>query len=337
MGTVVAAKRRLPFSGTPDVDPQWTDPDVDAGSIYPVAAPVRGAGAYGATLADNTLAYNDLPMLLAAFFGGGVTPTGAGASKTWHFTPAADGTDAFDPFTYEHGDDVATDVFQLGDGILTGLSIATPEAGGGVLTASGTWRFGSAASTGSTDSPVTGTVPTPGLTLDLSPTPVYVKDCSVWIDSTAAGLGTTQLTNSVHSFTLNATQEVDDKRYANGTQSFAVDDYGRASAAIELAVVYAKTADTVGTGSEADAWFSDTSVPRFVKIGFESLAIAESGSPDIPYSWVINMPMRYYTRAEGALGGNSTVILTAHAFLEDVTLHYAFDTTVVNTLASTGI
>ena len=48
------------------------------------------------------------------------------------------------------------------------------------------------------------------------------------------------------------------------------------------------------------------------------------------------MPMRYYTREEGELGGNTTVVLTAHAFYDPPAGSGDFggvvDTTVVNTL-----
>lgn len=337
MGTPIAAKRRLPLSGTPDVDLQWTDPEFDVGAIYPVGSPVRGAGNFAANLTANALYYNDLQVKLAALFGGGVTPSGSGASKTWAWTPEGDGSQSFDLFTYQFGDDVTTDWYQLADGILTSLTINSPDTGAGVLTATESWLFGIANSTGSTDSPVAGTVPTTGLSVDTDGTPVYLKDCSVFIDSTAAGIGSTMVGDSVHNFTLTMAQEIDQKRYANGSQSFGVDDYGRASASIDLQIQFAKTADSVGTGSESDAWMSDTAVNRFVKIQFESLRVAEAGSPDVPYSWSISLPMRYYTRAEGAIGGNSTVVLTGHAFFEDVTLHYPITSTLVNTVASAGI
>src|SRR5678816_119424 len=103
-GTLVAAKRAYPFSGTPDEDEQWTDPEGDMGSVYPVAAPYRGPGEYGANLALNLLNYNDLTQLLSGFFGGNVAGTGTNdIHRVWE--PAADGSDTFDVYTYEFGDD----------------------------------------------------------------------------------------------------------------------------------------------------------------------------------------------------------------------------------------
>ena len=137
----------------------------------------------------------------------------------------------------------------------------------------------------------------------------------------------------MHKFQLTATQEVDEKRYADGTQSFAVQDYGRGATRIELAVTYAKTADTVGVGSESDAWSADEQVDRFFTFAFESTVEAETA---IPYSWSFSLPARYFTREHAEIGNNSVVILTAEAYLDD-TLDYPFSTEVVNTLAGADL
>jgi hypothetical protein len=46
--------------------------------------------------------------------------------------------------------------------------------------------------------------------------------------------------------------------------------------------------------------------------------------------------MRYYTRSDGEIGGNTTVTLVGHAFVEAGTLDGFVKSTVVNTLADTG-
>ena len=160
-GTTVAATKAYPFKGVPEVELNWTDPEVDMGSIDPVAAPHREAPALTAPLTDPQLAYDTLPLLLAGFFGGSLEPTGAGTAKTWHFTPASETIDPIDPFTYEFGDDVLTDWYQFGDGILDSVEFTGPD-GLGPVTTSMAWRFGSVRSTGATDAPVVGAVPTPG-------------------------------------------------------------------------------------------------------------------------------------------------------------------------------
>ena len=314
-GTKVPATKAYPFKGTPSVDLSWTDPDIDVGSRDVVAPPYRAAPDLAASLTDPMLAYNSLPLLMCAFFGGGETPAPTGDAQTWLHAPASVTVDDPDLFTYEFGDDVLDDWYQLGDGLLESLEISGPE-GLGPLTTSMSWRFGSASSTGSTDSPVDGSVPTPGLNVDVAAAIVYLKDGAIYIGDNPPGSGgLTQISDALHSFSLRFGQEVDQKRWANGDQTFDVDAYGPGARTIELECTFAKTDDTVGTGSESDHWFSDEPVNRYVELKFESTVLAET-SPPTPYSWDIVMPMRYYTREEGEVGGNTAIVLTGHAFYD---------------------
>jgi hypothetical protein len=326
MGTVVPATRAYPFSGTPDVDLGWIDPEVDAGARYPVAPPYRGPSELTASLDLPTLNYNDLTLPLCGFFGDDVAPTGGGTAKTWTHSPDAATPVELDPFTYQFGDDVLTDWYQFGDGVVESFEVTAPE-GLGALSMSTTWRFGSVASTGSTDFPVTGTVPTAGLSVSTTDVPIFLKDCSIYIASSIAGLAAAQVTDAVHSFVFRGSQEIDLKRYANGGQTFDVSDYGPGAASLELETTFAKTADTVGTGSESDAWMSDTAVNRYIRFVFESTVDAQSG---VPYSWSVTMPMRYYTREEGEVGQNSVIVLTARAFYDPTP--GVMDSILINTL-----
>jgi hypothetical protein len=331
-GTKVPATRAYPFSGVPSPDLGWTDGEIDAGSLYPVAPPTRGAPDLTFAGSLPQLGYNTLPLILSGFFGGQVEPTGGGTAKTWAYTPSGVTPDDVDAFTYQFGDDVLTDWEQYGDGIIESFEITGPE-GLGVLSATTNWRFGSYANTGSTDSPVTGTVPTAGLLVDTSEVLVYLKDIGIYIASSVAGLGAGQITNALHTFTFRGTREMDQKRYANADQSFDIDDYGHGTHGLELALTFAKTDDTVGTGSESDAWTSDAAVDRYIRITATAIELAQAGP--IPYSWVTTMPMRYYTREHGNIGGNSTIVLTAHAFDDDGgDLDGPITSTVVNTLTT---
>lgn len=328
LGTKVAATRAYPFSGTPSSDLAWTDPEIDAGSRDPVAAPYRGPSELTADLDLPSLRYNDLPLILCGFFGGDVSPTGGGSALTWTHEPASETIDELDPFTYEFGDDKLEDWFQLGDGIIESFDIEGPDIG--ALNASASWRFGSISSTGSTDSPVTGTVPTPSLAVATDDAVVYLKDLSIYIASSVAGLAGGQVMNALHSFTLHGEQEVDLKRYANGAQTFDISDYGPGARQLVFTGTFAKTPDIVGVGSESDAWMSDEAVNRYIQLKFVSTVLAES--PSTFYSWTVTMPVRYYTREEGDLGGNTTVILEAHAFFDPDDLDGVFTSELVNTL-----
>lgn len=312
-GTKVAATRAYGMTGVPSVDLQWEDPDVDAGSLYPTIAPTRGTGEFTGDYTFNSLEYNDIPLLMCGFFGGGVDPsTVATTGRRWTHDPDSTNPEEFDFFTHEFGDDVLDDWYQFGDGVIDSMTISGPE-GLGPVTASVNFRYGSASSTGSTDSPVSGTVPTPGLSVDTAGVKVYVKDLAIYIASSVAGLGAGQVTNALYSFEMNFSGDIDLKRWANGDQSFDVDDMVRASGAIEFAATFAKTDDTVGTGSESDAWFSDTAVNRYLQMIFTS---TEEVGTATPYKWTITMPMRYYTREETEVGGNTAIVLTGHAFYD---------------------
>jgi len=59
-GTPIVAQRAYPFTGVPDVNLNWTDPEGDFGSIDPIAKPYRVAPDLTANLTDNALAYNNL-------------------------------------------------------------------------------------------------------------------------------------------------------------------------------------------------------------------------------------------------------------------------------------
>ena len=62
------------------------------------------------------------------------------------------------------------------------------------------------------------------------------------------------------------------------------------------------------------------------------MAAVDAGTgPSVPYSWTVEFPMRYYTRTEGDSGGNTTVVLTGHAYYDPTWLG-VFDSVIVCTL-----
>jgi hypothetical protein len=332
LNTPIAAKRVYPFKGTPASADVWVDPDVDVGSIFPSEAPYRGPANFTAALTDPSLRYNTIPLLMCALFGGAETPAGAGTAKTWSHAPDASVPWTTDAFTYEFGDDVTTDWMQFGDGILETLEITGP-VGLGAISTSMTWQFGSMFGSGFTDFSASPAVPT-ALDLVSNEAVVYLKDMGIYIASDFGDLESTQITDALHNFTLRITKSVDNKRYANGDQSFDIDEYGVTGVTVELEAHFAKTSDIVGTGSESDAWFSEQAVDRYIRLFFESKVEAETA---IPYSWDLQMPARYYTRAEGEQGGNTTVVLNAHAFFEPDDFEGAFTSEAVTSLASSGL
>lgn len=328
-GNTVPATRAYPFQGVPSVDLAWTDPEVDAGSRDPIAAPFRGAPDLTFPITVQSLGYNTLTAILCGFFGGQEVPTGGGTAKTWTHEPASTTIDEPDVFTYEFGDDVTTDWYQFGDALITEFEITGPP-GLGVLSATASWRMGSVKSTGSTDAPVDGTVPTPGLELDPDEVLIYLKDGGIYIADTVAGLSSGQVTDALHAFAFGGSVEYDEKRYANADQSFDIDAYGPGARSLHLQATWAKTADTVGVGSESDHWMSDTAVTRFVRLVFVSTVLAQA--PSTFYGWTLTCPLRYYTREEGEEGQNTTVVLDGHLFFEPDDLAGVLTSVLVNTL-----
>ncbi len=333
-GTPVAATRAYPVQGVPDVNLAWTDREVDEGSRFRIAAPYRGPEELTGPYTDDAVEYNTLSMLMSALFGGGETPTGGGTAQTWHFRPSSLTVDDPDVYTEEFGDDVLTDWYQFSDGVLESVEL-TGEEGLGPIKGSYSWLYGAWASTGSTDAPVVGTVPTPDLALDPNGVIMYLKDMGIYIADSLAGLSGGQVVDALHAFALRINVEWDKKRFANRAQTFDISGYGPGLIGIELDCTFAKTEDTVGTGSESDAWMSDEAVNRYVQLSFLSTVLAQS--PSTFYAADLIMPMRYYTRAETDINGNTAIVLTAHAFYDPDDAEYAFDATIVNTLTEADL
>lgn len=335
--TAVAATRIVPYRGVPTVNPNWTFEDVDDGTLIGVQAPSMRRWDITSPPA-GPVAYDDLPHVFSASLHGGVTASGGGTAKTWAFQP--DFTNiASTPLgmlTEEYGDDVGdpsgetpADWFQLVGGVFETIRLAG-VVGEGPLQLTSTLRFAKAASTGSTDYPVSGSVPA-ALTIDASPVWVYPDDLEVFIDDAYGSIGTTKITDAVHSIDWQVTNAFDLKSFANGSNTrFQIRGYGRGMVSSSLALEFAKTSQTVGLLSEADDWLSKEPVKRFIELRFTSPELAQAS---VPHSLVARLAGWYTTREDGARGGNTVVTLN-HVVKHDADLGYALRAVVVNTLAS---
>lgn len=312
-----AATRRLPWRGPITVDPARTDPDVDVGSLDPVLAPHAGAANYEASLDITAYAYDDAPYAWAAIIKGGVTPTGATA-KTWTFQAASLTADDFDYFTDEWGDDVTSDYIIGGSGVGDSFEIGFGDDLG-VFTGSLSMVYARAE---------LGAGPTGGLVIDDTPQWVYGADTEVFLDTVYSAIGTTKLTDAVHGATLRINNNLDRKRFANGSNTrFQLAGFGRGAREIELELVLAKTTATIAEAATLD----DNPVPeRFIELRTTSPEIITGSTP---YSQSIRFPARLMSRSDGEIGGNSTITLTYKGFY-DADLGYAMRAVVVNTLAS---
>lgn len=326
--TPATAARVIPLRGTPTVEPNLTWDEADVGSLDPATAPYYGPLDITESLSGTTN-YNDLPWYLSAAIKSGVTPTGGGTAKTWTHQAASLTADPLGYITEEFGDGVLTDWYQFFGGVAEEFSVSGDATA--PLEASLNMRFAGYGSTGSTDKPVTGTVPTPALSVDDEPTRVFTADAEIFIDDAFGSIGTTKIADALQSVTLTVNNTLDLKRPANGSNTrFQIAQYGRGEREITLVATWHKTTQTVGVGSESDDWMANTPTKRFIELRITSPEIITGSTP---YSWSVRIPAFYTTREEGEVDSNTTVILTARA-VYDSDLGYAFRSVVVNSLAT---
>lgn len=317
--TQVPATRRVPWTFTPTVDPHWTNPTGETGTLDPAVAPYRSAmDVTGQSVGE--LYANDSPYLWAALTKAGITPSVVGTTgKKWIFAPASTSQDAFETFTVEHSDDATADAFTYTGGVLDKLVLAFPQNLGPIL-ATADWRFANVVSYPST--------PTGALAVDTSPTPLFCADTELFIDSTSGGIGVTKLTNAMYDATITISNNLDIKRFANGNSTrFQVANYGRGARLLETSFTLAKSTAAL---TEVANWLNANPVERFVNLRTTSPVFAGIGQP---YSQDVRFAGYWFTRADATVSTNTAVQLVCHN-IYDSGLTYPFQATLVNTLAA---
>lgn len=312
--TAVAATRILPYRGAIVVNPNREDPDVDVGSLDPILAPFSGAKEVSANWAGKA-AYDDLPYIYALGLKGGVTPS----TNVWTYALASLTADSFDYITDEWGDDTsASDGIRAYGGVIDSFTLGFDENLG---------AFDVSADLVYADADLA-TDRTAALTLDETPNWVYGADTVLYLDTTAGAIGTTAVVDALHGAQLSVQNNLDRKRFANGSNTrFKLAGYGRGARVIELQVTLAKTTATMAEAATLD----DDPVPnRYLEVLTVSPEIV-TGSTVYRNSW--RMPGRLVSREDGEIGGNSTIILTYRAFYSS-TLTYAFRAAVTNGLSA---
>jgi hypothetical protein len=311
-----AATRVLPYRGPITIEPNREQPDIDEGSLDPITAPFSGAKDVESSW-EGKLAYNDAPYLWAGLIKAGVTPTGATA-KSWVFQAASLTADTVQLYTDEWGDDATTDWINAGGGTIDSLEIGFDED-------LGAWDVNADLFYANA---TMGTGPTGALTLDSSPTWVYGADTEVFLDSAFGSIGGTKLTDTVHAATLTVHNNLDKKRFANGSNTrFNLAGFGRGAREITLELTVAKTTATIAERATLD---DDPVANRFIELKTTSPVIITGSTP---YSQSIRLPARLITAEDDEIGGNSTIKLTYRGFYSS-DLGYALRVVVVDTLAS---
>ena len=142
------------------------------------------------------------------------------------------------------------------------------------------------------------------------------------------GIGGTKWTDTVHGAQLTVNNNLDRKRFANGSNTrFNLAGYGRGAREIELEVTVAKSAASLAERATLD---DDPIANRYIEIKTTSPVIITGVTP---YSQSIRLPARLISAEDDEIGGNSTIVLTYRGFY-DATLGYALRAVVVNTLSS---
>ena len=253
-GTAVPATRRFPWRFAPTVDPHWTSPDVDTGTLDPAIAPYRMAEDVTGQ-ATGPLAGNDAPYLWAALLKGGVSPTGpTDSAYTWQFSPASTTADVFEIFTGEWGDEVVAVQWQYGSGVLDALQLQFPQDLGPIMITAD-WRFAKE------------TYPhtlTGALSVDTNPEWLYAADTSLYINDNAGAIGITPLVDTMHDASIQINNNLDVKRFANGSNTnFQVAGYGRGARTMQTTFTFAKS---VAGLAEAVKWLNANPQERFISL-----------------------------------------------------------------------
>jgi hypothetical protein len=314
--------RAYPWRTEPDINPNWTEPDVETGTLDPVLPPMRGAMDLTATT-EGPLAYDDWPALGNGFLVDVAAPTGGGADKTWTHQPSSEAVDALGLFTAEWGDELTSDQVRLLDGTGENLELTLPDTLSAWQT-SARWRFSKQIY------PIVGG--RADLDVDQAPVWVYGADTELFINDTSGSIGTTKIADAVHSAQITIENELDIKRFANGSNSrFEASGYARAARHIRASFQVSKTTESI---AEVGKWLAVDPINRFIEMRVTSPTIITGV---IKYSLSIRLPGRWMTRAHGTRGGNTVHTLAMTGFYDATGLLYPIRTVAVNKLATAGI
>lgn len=178
-GTAVAADKKFQSIG---IEPT---PNLEIDQFRPMGQKYRALATLSKEWTTANISgrgsYTELVYLLSSVVDTAViaTPGGGTLARTWTFTPDSFDDDAPKTFTVEHGSSVRADSFTHGIVTEFGMSFSrdTVEVSGSML--------GQA---------ITDDITLTGAPTDITLVPIHAKDLLVYMDTTAAGLGSTKLT-----------------------------------------------------------------------------------------------------------------------------------------------
>ncbi len=294
--TQVPATRRLPWSFAPTVDPHVTFPTADTGTLDQAIAPYRMAEDVTGQ-ATGELYSNDVPTIISAGIMGGLSLVGGGTAKTITAAPASTSPDVFDTYTGEWFDDATGDAWAGVGGVIEKIALVYPQDQGPV-TATLDFRFAKH---------IYVATPTGALNVDAAPVPIFMADTEFYVNDSSGAIETTKLTDIAYDASVTITNNLDIKRFANGSNTrFEVQNYGRGERIIEFMLNGAKQSAWI---AEAVKWIGVNPTERFFGIKTTSTVNAQASTP---HSLDIRIPGFWMTRADGVVNTNTAFSLTAH-------------------------
>ncbi len=316
--TIVPATRRLPWQMTAFATPPgWTFPTADTGTIDEAIAPYGTASNYTATF-GGPLASNDAPTIISAGVMGGLVLGTSGTSHSLTASPASTTQDVFDTYSMEWGDD-STDIFNLGGCVINDFTLTYPQDQS-PITSTQNWLMSKL-----------GTYPgsfTGALSVDLAPVYLYTADTEFYINDTSGAIETTKLTDIAYGATFQVNNNLDPKRFANGSNTrLQIQNFGRGKRVVTFTLTGAKQSAWV---AEATKWLAAAPSERFFGIKTTSTVNASAG---IPHSLDIRMPGFWLTRNEQTISTNTAFDLVAQN-VYDTGLGYPFWMKSVSTRAT---
>lgn len=316
--TQIAATRRYPWSATPTINPNWTKTTADTGTLDLAIAPFPKALEIGVQTVGELFS-NDAPTLISAGVMGGLAFTTSSTSKTLTAAPASITQDGFDTYTAECYDDATADAWALTGGVINQLSLEYPQDQGPII-ATADWLFSGV---------VYPATPTGSLAVDTSPTPLFGGDTYFCINDTSGAIGTTQLVSQIYGATLTLNNNLDPKRFANGSNSMRrLTNYGRGERVLDFTWTFAKATAAI---AEAVKWIAVSPTERYAEIRTTSSVAAAVG---IPHSLRWRIPGYWFTRADLAINTNTGFSLSGQQVV-DSGLGYPFQ--VVSTSTRTAL
>ncbi len=322
--TAVAATRRLPWTAVPTVDPHLTFPTADTGTLDQAIAPYPTATDFLMALGASQLASNDVPTIISSGVMGGLALATSGTSKSLTASPASLTQDVFDTYTGEWFDD-STDAYQFAGGVLNTISLDYPQDMGPIQF-SGSMIFSKGpGGTGGTTYPAT---PTPALSVDATPVYLFMADTEFYINDSSGTIETTKLSDIAYGANFSINNNLDPKRFANGSNSrFQIQGFSRGNRIVNFSLTGAKQTAWI---AEVSKWLSAAPTERYFGIKTTSPVAASAG---IPHSLDIRMPGFWLTRSEQTINNNTAFQLVSQN-IYDTGLGYPFWMKSVSTRAA---